>query len=227
MALSALFRWLGGASFVVSLLVCGWWYAVWLGQPHAAGDVAAASIDVLLFSLFALHHSLFARPWARSAIARVLPEPLERSVYVWTASLLLLITCLLWRPVGGELYHARGVRATAHVAVQLTGLLLIARAAAVIDPLELAGIRGARLGAARLRIVGPYRWVRHPIYLGWILATFGAAHMTGDRLLFSTVAAAYLAAAVPFEERALVAALGPAYTEYRRRVRWRIIPFAY
>jgi protein-S-isoprenylcysteine O-methyltransferase Ste14 len=224
---SPLFRWLGGALFAVSLLVCAWWYVAGLDHltPSAARG-AALAVDTALFSVFALHHSLFARPWARAAVARVLPSQLERSFYVWTASLLLLVTCLLWQPVGGELYHHTGWLAAAHAGVQIAGLVLVARAARVIDPLELAGVRLPD-GPPTLQVVGPYRWIRHPIYLGWLLATFGAAHMTGDRFLFSTIAAIYLAAAVPFEERSLAAALGAPYADYRHRVRWRIVPGLY
>ncbi len=223
----ALFRWLGGALFVVALATCAWWYVVWLDHPGPGGGAFAIAADVALFSVFALHHSLFARAPVRAAIGRVLPAPLERSFFVWTSSLLLIITCLLWQPAGGELYRHGGWLAAAHAALQLAGLLLVARAVGVIDPLELAGIRPPRSGTPTLKIVGPYHWVRHPIYLGWILATFGIAHMTADRLLFSTIAAFYLVVAVPFEERSLLAAFGPAYAEYRRRVRWRIIPLFY
>ncbi len=74
---------------------------------------------------------------------------------------------------------------------------------------------------------GPYRWVRHPLYLGWALAVFGAAHMTGSRLLFAAISTAYLVLAVPFEERSLLRAFGDAYAQYQRAVPWRILPFVY
>jgi protein-S-isoprenylcysteine O-methyltransferase Ste14 len=111
-----------------------------------------------------------------------------------------------------------------HAAAQLLGVGLIARSVANIDPLELAGIReqATREG---LQVTGPYGWVRHPLYRGWVLAAFGAAHMTGDRLAFAVITAIYLIVAVRWEERSLVRNFGDEYRRYQRRVRWRIIPY--
>jgi hypothetical protein len=221
-----LFQWLGGGVFVAALGVCAWWYVVGLEASRPFAGAAPVAFDITLFSVFALHHSIFARTGVKTAMAHVLPPPILRSVYVWTASLLLVLTCLLWRPIGGELYRAAGWRAVVHAAVQLAGLLLVARAVRVIDPLELAGIHAPRASEAP-EIAGPYGWVRHPIYLGWLLATFGTGHLTGDRLAFSTIAVFYLVVAIPFEERSLAETFGQAYAAYKRRVRWRMVPFVY
>ncbi len=78
-----------------------------------------------------------------------------------------------------------------------------------------------------LQFHGPYRWVRHPLYLGWLLATFGPAHMTGDRLVFAGISLFYLVIAVPFEERSLIGSFGEPYVRYRELVRWRIVPYVY
>ena len=110
--------------------------------------------------------------------------------------------------------------------MQLAGVWLIARAVATIDALELAGISPSS-GTEALQLVGPYRWVRHPLYLGWILALFGAAHMTADRLAFAAISTAYLLVAIPWEERSLVRAFGAHYTAYQRQVRWRVLPYIY
>jgi protein-S-isoprenylcysteine O-methyltransferase Ste14 len=110
--------------------------------------------------------------------------------------------------------------------VQLAGLLLIAGAVRAIDALELAGIR-THSRSDSLQITGPYHLVRHPLYLGWMLATFGPAHMTGDRLAFAAISAFYLVIAVPFEERSLAADFGDAYRRYQVLVRWRIVPYVY
>jgi protein-S-isoprenylcysteine O-methyltransferase Ste14 len=95
-----------------------------------------------------------------------------------------------------------------------------------IDALELAGIR-SQSEAAGLQVVGPYRLVRHPLYLGWILVVFGAALMTGDRLTFAAITTLYLVMAIPWEERSLRTAFGSDYDRYMRLVRWRMIPFIY
>ena len=220
-----LFQWLGGAVFVGALAFCGYTYlAVW-SRP-AAFDGRAVVIDGLLFTAFAMHHSVFAREPVKRRLTGLVPEQLLRSVYVWLASLLFITVFAAWQPVGGEVYHVHGWRALIHASIQLGGVVVIAGAVRTIDALELAGIRPHSYRQS-LQIVGPYRWVRHPLYFGWLLATFGAAHMTGDRLIFAAISAFYLLIAVPFEERSLIASFGEDYTRYQRLVRWRMLPFVY
>jgi methanethiol S-methyltransferase len=223
------FAWAGGVLFVTSLAVCAWTYLVRFGRAAAPGGTRAFLWDTALVGIFACHHSLFARARVKRWL-RAIPEPLARSVYVWIASLLLIAVCRLWRPIGGEWYDASGPRAVAHAAIQISGLALIALAVASLDPLELAGIRQAIGGPARhepLLVAGPYRWVRHPLYLGWMLALFAAPHMTADRLAFAALTSLYLVVAVPWEERSLRRSFGDAYADYQRQVRWRIVPFVY
>jgi protein-S-isoprenylcysteine O-methyltransferase Ste14 len=76
-------------------------------------------------------------------------------------------------------------------------------------------------------VQGPYRIVRHPLYLGWIVSVFSTHHLTGDRLAFAVMTSLYLVIAVQWEERALLESFGAAYTRYQRQVRWRIVPFVY
>ena len=217
--------WTGGAVFVGALLYCGYTFvAVW-NRP-APFDASAIWIDAALFAAFAAHHSVFARDPVKRGLAHVVPERLLRSIYVWAASLLLVAVCAAWQPVGGEIYHARGWPAMALAAVQVAGVLTIASAVRAIDALDLAGIR-PHATADALQFRGPYRWVRHPLYLGWLLATFGPAHMTGDRLMFAGISLFYLLIAMPFEERSLVASFGEPYLRYRQLVRWRIVPYVY
>jgi protein-S-isoprenylcysteine O-methyltransferase Ste14 len=217
--------WTGGGLFVASLAGCVWWYLVPLGRGYPGGGWTAIAWDAALVTLFALHHSVCAREPIKRRLV-VIPPQLLRSVYVWIASLLLILVCALWRPIGTDFYDAAGALAVAAAVAQLSGVLLIGRAVARIDPLELAGIRPARQAGA-LQVDGPYRWVRHPLYLGWILAVFGAAHLTGDRLAFAALTSIYLVVAVPWEERSLRQSFGDGYTRYQRAVRWRIIPFLY
>src|SRR5688572_14484951 len=97
-----LFVWAGGAMFVMSLAACAYFYLVIWASPAAAGGwtaMRAATINTVLFAVFALHHSLFARESMKRRIARLVPEPLLRSFYVWTASALLLGVLALWQPV--------------------------------------------------------------------------------------------------------------------------------
>ena len=219
--------WSGGVLFVLSLAACAYAYLiVWASPATNALAWTPVAINAALFSVFAFHHSLFARESIKRHVARVVPDRLLRSVYVWIASLLLLIVLAFWQPIGGEAYAVAGWRAVAHAVAQLGGVWLIARSTATIDPLELAGIKPAS-GNASLQIAGPYRWVRHPLYLGWLLAVFGAAHMTADRLTFAVITTVYLFIAIPWEERSLLRMFGEPYARYQRTVRWRIIPYVY
>jgi protein-S-isoprenylcysteine O-methyltransferase Ste14 len=143
---------------------------------------------------------------------------------------LLVAVIVFWRRIGGELYNLTGPMMAASTMVQVSGLWLIGRSVAGLDPLELAGIREGA-GLARrpesLQCAGPYRWIRHPVYLGWILLFFGIPHMTGDRLAFAGLTSLYLVVAIPLEERSLAQSFGDDYARYRLRVRWRIVPFVY
>jgi protein-S-isoprenylcysteine O-methyltransferase Ste14 len=236
--MSRLFVWLGGALFVISLAVCAYSFTVVWAIPATAvaggpgrrlvevdAGWPALAFDTLLFGVFAIHHSIFARERIKTWLARFVPSGLERSVYVCTASLLLIGMCLSWQPVGGDLYRTSGWLALGLGGVQALGIGLVAWAVRAIDPLELAGIRDqSRTG---LQTMGPYRLVRHPLYLGFLLAIFGTTHMTADRLSFAVMTLAYLAVAIPWEERALASVFGEEYVRYKRRVRWRLVPYVY
>lgn len=218
--------WFGGAAFVGSLAYCAWSYAVTWGRPRASGfSPAALTADVLLFLAFAAHHSVTAREPVKRRMAAWVGEAHIRTTFVWLASILLVLLCVLWRPIGGVIYRQSGAWRLVHAAIQLAGVWLVFVSVRAIDPLELAGIR--RESDAELQTRGAYAWVRHPLYLGWMLIVFGAATMTTDRLAFAIVTSAYLVIAVPWEERSLRRAFGDAYDRYARRVKWRVIPYVY
>jgi protein-S-isoprenylcysteine O-methyltransferase Ste14 len=224
------FAWAGGLVFVASLVYAAYAFQVlWNRTGDRAPSWQAVLLNGALFTLFALHHTLFARGAVKKRLARYVPERLMRSVYVWTASLLLFVVLLGWQPVGGEAYRVSGWTRWVLAVVQLAGIAIVARSVSMIDGLELAGIRQASTGrgGGGLQLRGPYRLVRHPIYLGWILVLFGAATMTGDRLTFGVITTAYLLLAMPWEERSLELAFGEEYVRYRQRVRWRVVPFVY
>ncbi len=222
-----LLAWLGGGVFVGSLAFFVWTYFVRFGHVLRGGTLAVPLvIDLALFGVFAVHHSVLARSGAKRWLAGHVPPHLERSLYVWVASLLFLMVCGWWREVPGQVYRHAGVWAVPHWMAVAYGVWLTARSAGVIDPLDLAGIRqaGGDSRLPRFRVVGPYRWVRHPIYLGWLLLVFGVPHMTATRLAFAVISTVYLVVAVPFEERALLQTFGDEYGRYRQRVRWRLVP---
>ena len=222
------FAWSAGAAFVVSLLYLGYFYLHTLGGTAAASTdrLGPAVMNVLLFSVFAMHHSLLARPAIKRRVTRLIPPHLERAMYVWTASLLALALCVLWQPVPGLVYRLDGWLRTPFYLTQIAGFVLTVRAARAMSALELAGVRQAsgRADAADLKIVGPFRVIRHPTYLGWMLMVFGSPTMTVDRLLFAGMSSVYLILAIPWEEKSLVADHGDRYREYQRSVRWRLVP---
>ena len=221
-------RWLGGIAFVASLAYLVYFYGVVLGSPvgDASSLVSNTLIDAGLFTAFALHHSVFARAGIKQRLINVLPPAIERTVYVWVASALLFAVCVLWQPVRGVVYEIGGFWRAVLYGLQAIGVLLSIRGAGVIDPLELAGIRQTTAHPSRdaLRVVGPFRVIRHPIYLGWMLMVFGAPTMTANRLLFASITSVYLILAIPWEEKSLVAAHGDQYRAYQQAVRWRVVP---
>ena len=229
------FAWAGAVLFAAALAYFLFSYSVTFGEI-ATGDATArgVAINVLLFSAFALHHSVFARLPVRAFVRRIVPSQLERSAYVWAASLMLIAVCFYWRAVPGVVWQVSspwnwGVRL-----VQLAGIWLTLRSAVVIDGLDLAGVRQVMTGRGRpsgrpeteFKTDGPYGWVRHPIYLGWMLVVFSVGTMTMTRLVFAAISSVYLLVAIPFEERT-IRAQSPGYDDYMRRVPRKLIPGVY
>jgi protein-S-isoprenylcysteine O-methyltransferase Ste14 len=220
--------WLGGALFVGSLSYLAYFYLVTLAS--ASGDASRATSNALfnggLFAIFALHHSLLARTWFKRSIARLIPPHAERSAYVWVASVLSIAMCALWRPVPGLVYQVDGWWRLPFWSLQAVGVVMTLHAARVIKPLELAGISQAtgRASTGSIQIVGPFRVVRHPIYLAWMLMVFLTPLMTVNRVLFAGISSAYLILAIPWEEKSLVEGHGDSYRDYQRAVRWRVLP---
>src|SRR5438552_3230149 len=110
-SLARLFVWAGGAMFVGSLSLTAWWYAVRFAEDRPLNGWIPIAIDALLITVFALHHSAFARESSKRLVASVIPAHLSRSVYVWIASVLLVAVDVCWQPVGGTLYRISGGRA--------------------------------------------------------------------------------------------------------------------
>ena len=199
--------------------------------PWTSAGWSAVGIDIALFTLFALHHSVFARTGIKAQITARVSEPLERTTYVWLSSLLFVLTLWAWQPVPGVLWHVTGVGAWLLRAGFAAGVMLTALAASALDPLELAGIRQAFGWPPRddraLTSTGAYGFVRHPIYLGWALMVWSVPAMTGTRLVFAAVSTLYLVVAIPLEEREMRRTMGRSYNDYARIVKWRMLPGIY
>jgi protein-S-isoprenylcysteine O-methyltransferase Ste14 len=223
----------GGLLFAGSLAYFGWQYLRGFDAPPAPDARAAPAIvvDLLLFTLFALHHSLFARTGLKAAVTRTVPASLERSVYVWIASLLFIGVCACWQPVPGMAWHVTGWTADLLLALQAAGGVFTLVAARHLDVLELAGVRQAlHLPLTRtsgLDDHGPYGLVRHPIYFAWLLLVWPTPLMNGTRLVFAAISTIYLLVAIPYEERDLRRQFGTAYDDYSRKVPRRLLPGIY
>ena len=224
-----LFRWLGALLFLLSLLSFVWMYQVRLATPAPdSGDIRRDALaNVLLFSVFALHHSIMARTGAKAWLTRIVPPDLERSVYVWIASLLFLAVCWMWQPLPGVIWQVRGPGVMLYIA-QLFGIALTIAGARIVGVWELAGVKQPdQTKPVEFRKDGPFAIVRHPIYLAWVLMVFATPTMTTSRMLFAVVSTAYLIAAIPFEERSLLEAFPEKYRAYQQQMRWRLIPFVW
>ncbi len=195
----------------------------------SAGGVPIVA-DVALFTAFAAQLAMWARPHTRAWITRRIPEQLGRAAFIWSSSVVFVLMLTAWMPVPGLAWHVSGRTLVALEVVCLTGLVLCGLAFAAIDRTEFFGLRkGLSLEPTRIELqtTGVYGLVRHPQYLGWIMLVWSLPVMTGTRLVFAATTTVYLLLAVPNEERGLMAYFGPAYTAYRRQVRWRVIPFVY
>jgi protein-S-isoprenylcysteine O-methyltransferase Ste14 len=149
------FAWCGAAVFAGSLLYFLYCYLIRFGRTAATGPLATPIvIDVLLFTGFALHHSVFARPAIKRHVTARLRLPLERSLYTWIASALFLVVCAAWRDVPGQLYQLTGAAAVAGYVLQAIGAWLTARSSARLDVLDLAGVRPVIAGG--LKPAGPH-----------------------------------------------------------------------
>jgi protein-S-isoprenylcysteine O-methyltransferase Ste14 len=243
------FAWFAAAAFAVSLGYFLYAYLFLFGPPPSAalpahsalapsasaqapaGTVYGPSlVNLALFTVFALHHSLFARTGFKQVVRRLVPASLERAFYSLVASLLFILVCWAWRPVEGMAWALPGVWRWVGFAAQAAGIVMTLLGARALDVLDLAGVRQVMpvSGPAQpLKTDGVYGFVRHPLYFAWLLMVFGAPDMTMTRLTFAVISTIYLAIAIPFEERSLIETFGADYSSYRRKVRWRMIPGLY
>jgi hypothetical protein len=245
---------LGGLLFFVEALLYFAYRYVGVFGRELTGTVnpRAVIVDVTLFTVFALHHSLFARDTIRKRISGTVGV-LERSTYVWIASALFIAVCAWWQPIAGAMWRFDQPAVVWLVrAAQLVGVWLTLRSALMIDFLELAGLRQVRrvqkdppsatgwspmddggrvlsdlADPTPFKTSGPYGWVRHPIYAGWFVLVFAVPVMTMTRFVFAVTSSLYLLIAIPLEERSLRSSSAGAYEQYMKQVRWKLLPHVF
>ena len=185
----------------------------------------ALLINAALLIVFALQHSVMARPAFKRMLTRYIPESAERATYVLMSSVALGLVFWLWEPMGGEVWHVqsplwRGLLYAGYAA----GLALVFVATLMLNHFDLFGLRQAwkhfrqeRYVPLKFATPGLYRYIRHPLYLGWITSFWCVPTMSVAHLLFAVMTTAYIFAAVQLEENDLIAVHGAEYLDYARK----------
>lgn len=194
------------------------------GLPAAPG--VAALVDAGLIALFGLQHSVMARPAFKDGWTRVVPRPLERSVYCLGAALCLVALFAFWMPIAGTVWSVELPAARIALwALFFLGWGVLFIATHLINHWELFGLaqawrhfRGTEAASPTFRTPLFYRWVRHPIYSGFLLAFWATPEMSYGHLLLAIGFTLYILIGIAFEERDLVGQYGATYVEYRRKV---------
>jgi protein-S-isoprenylcysteine O-methyltransferase Ste14 len=197
-----------------------------LDGPPTTDLPTALAINTALLGVFAVQHSVMARRWFKQWWTQVVPWAIERSTYVLAASLALGLLMWQWRPLGGIAWTVDSPVLRVFIwAVFAYGWLQVLVITFYVNHFDLFGLRQVWLhlrGRHYTRVdfvtPSPYRAVRHPLYLGFLLAFWATPTMTAGHLLFALATTGYILVAIQFEERDLVREHGRQYEEYRRRV---------
>ena len=186
----------------------------------------ALIINLVLLGLFAIQHSVMARPGFKRWFTKIIPPAIERSTYVLISSLILFLLYWQWRPMTDVIWHVESTLAANIItAIFWLGWLIVLISTFFINHFDLFGLRQVYLNHRNIdythlnfKMVGLYKLVRHPIMMGFIIAFWATPHMTEGHLLFSIMTTAYIFIALQFEERDLVSHFGDVYIEYQKKV---------
>jgi len=216
------------ATFLGTFLYAIWFVLKMDAMPSALGAPLGKRlvVDAALLMVFALQHSIMARQWFKRAWTRIVPGAAERSTYVLCANLALLLLIHYWQPLPGLVWKVENrIGVVLLQGLALLGWLIVVISTFLIDHFELFGVKqawcnltGAKFRSAGFTTPGPYKFVRHPLYAGFIIAFWSAPTMTAGHLFFAVMTTVYILVAIPLEERDLTAILGEQYRGYQRSV---------
>ncbi|MBK7403677.1 MAG: isoprenylcysteine carboxylmethyltransferase family protein [Phycisphaerales bacterium] len=220
------------ATFLYAIgFIVGFGAPVTLDSAPRGSFGPAVAIDLALLGLFAIQHSVMARPTFKRWWTRIVPAAAERSTYTLFSSLALIALYALWQPIGGVVWSVSGAGRLALYALGGAGWAIVLLASFLINHFDLFGLRQSWLffrGREYTRLVFKTPWlysfVRHPLYVGWLMAFWFTPTMTVAHLVFAMTTTLYILVAIQLEERNLVQEHGESYRSYRRRVPM-LIPF--
>lgn len=203
------------------------WAPITVDRGGAIGPVGlAVAVDAALIALFGLQHSVMARPGFKRAWTRIMPKPIERSVYVVAASLALILLFMMWRPIPATLWSVENETGAAILwALFGLGWLIVLVSTFLISHFELFGLAQV-WGHARGRGEAPppafrtpllYKYIRHPLYSGFFLAFWAIPQMSLGHLFLAAGVSVYMLIAIRYEERDLIGTFGDDYSRYRER----------
>jgi protein-S-isoprenylcysteine O-methyltransferase Ste14 len=214
------------ASFLFAIAFVGNigpWKTIDSGMPGPLAE--AILVDLGLLALFAVQHSVMARPAFKRAWVRVIPKSIERSTYVLAASVVLIVLMWQWRPILTPIWSVSGVGASILQVTFWIGWALLLLSTFLLNHFELFGLsqvyshmRSIETPTPVFRTPSLYRVVRHPLYLGFVIAFWSVPVMSGGHLLFSLATTGYIFIGIFFEERDLADLFGDQYRLYRKRV---------
>jgi methanethiol S-methyltransferase len=213
--------------FFLGVFLRAIWFVWTMDRPAPQSSLSRTLlVDAALLASFAVQHSGMARQGFKQAWTRFVPPLLERSTYVLMASLVLLAVVEFWQPLPGVIWTVRSPAAVTLLQVLfLLGWLLLFTCTLLIDHFDLFGLKQAwkywrneKYEPPKFRTPGPYRLVRHPLYLGFLIAFWSAPRMTSGHLFFAVMCTGYILLAIQFEERDLITVHGEAYRIYRSGV---------
>lgn len=186
----------------------------------------ALTVNLLLIFAFAVQHSVMARPRFKRWLTKFIPESAERSTYVLASNIAVILIMAFWQPMGGVIWQAESmVLKSAITALYFLGWVVLFLSTCMICHFDLFGLRqtwlqftGKKYTNYEFRAPFAYKYVRHPIYVGWLMIVWAAPLMSIAHLVFSLGMTVYILIAITWEENDLIATFGDKYTDYQKNV---------